>query len=34
MQLCFATNNTHKLEEIRAILGENFVLKDPPRNRV
>lgn len=27
MQLCFATNNTHKLEEIRAILGENFVLK-------
>lgn len=27
MQLCFATNNTHKLEEIRAILGDNFELK-------
>lgn len=27
MQLCFATNNAHKLQEIRAILGENFILK-------
>ncbi len=27
MQLCFATNNAHKLQEIRAILSENFVLK-------
>lgn len=27
MQLCFATNNAHKLKEINAILGETFVLK-------
>jgi XTP/dITP diphosphohydrolase len=27
MQLCFATNNAHKLKEIRAILGDSFELK-------
>ncbi|MEZ4900489.1 MAG: RdgB/HAM1 family non-canonical purine NTP pyrophosphatase [Spirosomataceae bacterium] len=27
MELCFATNNAHKLEEIKALLGENFKLK-------
>lgn len=27
MQLCFATNNAHKLAEIKALLGETFVLK-------
>lgn len=27
MQLCFATNNAHKLQEIRAILGDSFELK-------
>lgn len=27
MQLCFATNNAHKLQEIRAILGDLFELK-------
>lgn len=26
MKLCFATNNLHKLEEIKAILGDSFVL--------
>ena len=25
-KLCFATNNTHKLEEIQAILGDSFEL--------
>lgn len=27
MQLCFATNNAHKLAEIKALLGDNFQLK-------
>jgi XTP/dITP diphosphohydrolase len=27
MQLCFATNNAHKLKEIKALLGDNFELK-------
>ncbi|WP_234736916.1 non-canonical purine NTP diphosphatase [Tellurirhabdus bombi] len=27
MTLCFATNNRHKLEEISALLGDNFTLK-------
>ncbi len=27
MQLCFATNNAHKLKEIKALLGETFSLK-------
>lgn len=27
MQLCFATNNAHKLKEIKALLGEKFELK-------
>ena len=27
MELCFATNNTHKLEEVSAILGGSFTLK-------
>ncbi|RDB07006.1 RdgB/HAM1 family non-canonical purine NTP pyrophosphatase [Runella aurantiaca] len=27
MQLCFATNNAHKLAEIKALLGETFALK-------
>jgi XTP/dITP diphosphohydrolase len=27
MQLCFATNNAHKLKEIKAILGDSFELK-------
>lgn len=27
MQLCFATNNAHKLEEIKALLGDSFTLK-------
>ena len=27
MELCFATNNTHKLDEVSAILGDAFVLK-------
>ena len=27
MELCFATNNAHKLEEVSAILGEAFTLK-------
>ncbi len=27
MQLCFATNNAHKLEEIKALLGNSFSLK-------
>ena len=27
MQLCFATNNVHKLKEIKALLGDNFELK-------
>jgi len=27
MQLCFATNNAHKTEEIIALLGDNFTLK-------
>ncbi|HAO49928.1 MAG TPA: non-canonical purine NTP pyrophosphatase, partial [Runella sp.] len=27
MQLCFATNNAHKLTEIKAILGDNFELR-------
>ena len=26
MKLCFATNNTHKLEEIQALLGKSFEL--------
>ncbi|GAB3176557.1 non-canonical purine NTP diphosphatase [Telluribacter humicola] len=26
MELCFATNNTHKLTEIQALLGDNFRL--------
>jgi XTP/dITP diphosphohydrolase len=29
MELIFATNNRHKLEEVQAILGEGFVLKTP-----
>jgi len=27
MELCFATNNTHKLEEVSAILGDAFTLR-------
>jgi XTP/dITP diphosphohydrolase len=27
MTLCFATNNDHKLEEIRALLGDGFTLR-------
>ena len=27
MELCFATNNTHKLEEVAALLGDAFTLK-------
>lgn len=27
MELCFATNNTHKLEEVSALLGDAFTLK-------
>ena len=27
MQLCFATNNAHKLAEIKTLLGSSFVLK-------
>ncbi|GAB3642915.1 non-canonical purine NTP diphosphatase [Spirosoma arcticum] len=27
MELCFATNNAHKLEEVSAILGDAFTLK-------
>lgn len=27
MQLCFATNNAHKLTEIKALLGDNFELR-------
>ncbi|MCP1385418.1 RdgB/HAM1 family non-canonical purine NTP pyrophosphatase [Runella salmonicolor] len=27
MQLCFATNNAHKLAEIKALLGKTFALK-------
>lgn len=27
MELCFATNNAHKLEEVSAILGDSFTLK-------
>lgn len=27
MELCFATNNTHKLEEVSALLGDTFTLK-------
>ena len=27
MELCFATNNAHKLEEVSALLGEAFTLK-------
>ena len=27
MQLCFATNNAHKLKEIKVLLGETFSLK-------
>ena len=27
MELCFATNNAHKLDEVMAILGEAFTLK-------
>ncbi|GLU54160.1 non-canonical purine NTP pyrophosphatase [Dyadobacter frigoris] len=26
MKLCFATNNTHKLEEVQALLGDSFTL--------
>lgn len=26
MKLCFATNNTHKIEEVREMLGDNFDL--------
>ena len=27
MTLVFATNNTHKLQEVRALIGEHFELK-------
>jgi XTP/dITP diphosphohydrolase len=26
MKLCFATNNTHKVKEIQALLGNSFTL--------
>ncbi len=29
MELIFATNNRHKLEEVQALLGDRFVLKTP-----